>query len=408
MKKNIMWNTIGSVYYSICQWVMTVLIVWIIDYTAAGLLSIAMTTSSCFAILAMFSMRNFQVSDINEEYNSSLYTGSRIITCIAAFFLCLMTTIVLWPDDTEKLICVNAFMLIRVVEAAVDVLHGIDQKHNRYDYIGKSYIIRGTLSVLIFITGNLVTGNLFITLCIIAVAELIVFFAYDWIKTYSLETFLPKLKDKRIIRLLKNCFPIVIFNFLLGLESLIPKTVLEQLCGTEELGIYSSLASPAVVIQLMASVIFIPFLPSFTKAYFEESEKFSGMVQKMYTVMLAGGAAIIVSASVFGRFGLQILFGKEILEHYYLFTPIVISTLFVGYIWIISALLIAIRKIKQLTAGMLISFIICVTISVPVIEESEKNGVSIVQIIVYALFIIYMTALLIYQIPKKKKVISVK
>ena len=63
MKKNIAWNTFGSIFYCVCQWLITVLVVWLDSYSAAGNLSLAMTTSSSFSAISLFSMRNYPGPD---------------------------------------------------------------------------------------------------------------------------------------------------------------------------------------------------------------------------------------------------------------------------------------------------------------------------------------------------------
>ena len=115
-------------------------------------------------------------------------------------------------------------------------------------------------------------------------------------------------------------------------------------------------------------------------------------------------AGVTVLAMIFGRLGLRLLFGQSILEHYYMFMPIVWVTILTAFIWIISSLVIVIRRIKLLLIGMLIDFGICVAIVNPCILAFGKNGVSIVQIIVYALFVAYMVILCEVALSKDKRV----
>ena len=93
MTKNIAWNTFGSVFYSACQWLITVLVVHLSSYESAGYLSLAMTTSSSFSAISLYSMRNFQVSDVKGEYNCNEYVGSRIDTCILGFVCCAIVSV---------------------------------------------------------------------------------------------------------------------------------------------------------------------------------------------------------------------------------------------------------------------------------------------------------------------------
>ncbi len=402
LKKNIAWNTFGSVFYSACQWLITILVVHLSTYESAGYLSLAMTTSSSFSAISLFSMRNFQVSDVKGEYRSNEYVGSRITTCIAAFGCCAIGSI--FGNSWYQILCIYAFMLVRVAEALADVLHGENQKFNRYDIIGKSYILRGIATIVSFVALLVLTDNMLITLFVMALCNLAVALLYDWRNTGRLEDIKPVLFSKEVRDLLKKCVPIVIFSFLLSLENLIPKNVLQQFLGTEQLGIYSTIASPTLVVQVFASVAFNPLLPGFSMAYLTKNyDGFLKKLRKTYLGLALMGVVVTVLAMLLGRLALTILLGKDILEHYYLFIPIVWVTILTASIWIISSIIIALRKIKWLLIGMIGDFILCVLLTGPIVERFGKNGVSIVQIIAYIVYIAFMVFVCEVTIFKDKR-----
>lgn len=402
MKKNVLWNTIGSVFYCMCQWLITVLVVHLGSFEASGQLSLAMTTSSSFSAISLFNMRQFQVSDVNEEYSSKEYFGSRILTCITAQAACMLYAAVT-SNSMSGYWCIVLFMLVRLAEAFVDVFHGINQKFDRYDIIGKSYIARGILTIVAFTTGLIFTKSLVVALTVVAVLNLLVAFTYDFSSTGKLENIRPII-SRRVLRLLATCIPLVIFSFLLSLENLIPKNLLETVHGVEELGIYASIASPTLVVQVMASVAFAPFLPQFIKLYVDgEIKAFRAMFHKILLALLLLALVIIAGAALCGRLGLTVLFGKNILEYYYLFMPIVLCTILTAVIWILSSIVTAMRKIKSLLIGIIIDFGLCLCIARPLVERYDKNGVSIVQIISYSIFVIYMIVVCEISIKRAQK-----
>lgn len=402
MKKSILWNTSGSIFYYFCQWAITILVVRLSkDYIAAGNLSLAMTTSSTFSAISLFSMRNFQISDITEKYNNKIYVGSRIVTCFLAYFMC---TIWIFANSYSLLqrICIEAFMLIRIAEAMVDVLHGVAQKHWRYDLIGKSFFLRGILTILSFVLLIITTSDLKLTLVIMAALNLCCAIFFDLYQVKKIDVVTPVLKNKKVVQLLKECLPIVIFNFLLSLINLIPKLVLEKQAGTDLLGIYSSIASPTLIVQLFASVAFNPMVPLFTDAYLKgDRKKYRQLLHK--TLFLLVVLAITASAGgvLFGEFGLQILFGDKMKPYVSLLLPIIWCTLLTAFIWVLSAILIALRKTKALMYGMIAACLVCLLSVKKMILVYGMNGVSITQIIVMGLFLAYLF-LLCERVGKKK------
>lgn len=389
MKKNVLWNTIGSVFYCVCQWLITVIVVRISSFEDAGYLSLAMTTSSSFSTISLFSMRNFQVSDVKGEYNNDVYVGSRILTCFFSLACC--TLAILKGNSCYQIICIEAFMVVRIAEAIVDVMHGIDQKYDHYDYIGKSYIVRGLITVCSFTLIQVALGELAITLCVMALFNCMVAFLFDWKKTYNLDLFEPLIFDKKVWDLLRRCFPIVVFSFLLSVENLLPKTILQEQYGAEELGIYSSIASPTLIVQVFSAVVFNPFLPALSEIYFRgEIKQFRRLLHRTFLLLIGMCVIVNIGAVILGRFGLSLLFGKGILAYYDIFLPIVWCTILIAVIWILSAVLVALRQIHWLLTGMVFDFLICMSLAGRLIGSYGKNGVSYVQIIVYLLYIIFM------------------
>ena len=388
IRKNVAWNTIGTMVYCAALWVITVIVVHLADYEAAGYLSLAMTTSSTFSVICLFGMRDFQISDVRGEFPKQVYTGSRVLTCAAAFIAC--TAVSLIGNDPYQVLCISAFMLIRVAEGLVDVLYGEDQKIDRYDLIGKSFILRGIGVVVFFTAGMALTRNLLVSILLMAGSSLLVAVCFDWRKTSVLVDVRPKVRDPRVWKLLARCAPIVVYSFLLSAQNLTAKSALQQMEGTAMLGIYSSMASPTLVVQVFATVVFTPFVPRLSRLIAGgEFRSLRGSMRKVYLFFAALAAVVQLGAMLLGRFGLRLLFGEEILAYYGLFYPIVWCTILMAYIYTMAAVLITLRQIRFLFWGMIADYLLCLALVRPCIERFGMNGASIVQIFCFALFVAY-------------------
>lgn len=404
MRKNILLNTFGNIFYSLCQWLITIVVVYVenYEYGAAGILSLAMTTSSSFSAISMFSMRSYQISDAKREFSPGQYFSSRIITCAAALIACTVAAI---PGNTPfQMICIILFMLIRVAEGFADVLFGIDQMHDRYGLICASCILRGGATVVGFVGGMLLTHDLLITLLVMAVLNLLVVFLFDTRKTFSLESVKIKLKDSELITLYRRCLPIVAYTFLLGLVNTIPKTVLQRTSGDDILGIYSSIASPTLIVQVFASVAFAPIIPKLAE-FLEKKDyrSFSKFLRLSYLALIGLAAVAMAGAALVGRAGLVLLFKEDILEYYGLFMPIVMCTILLACVWILQTIAVTVRRLKTLLIGMAVDFVILCLVTYPCIERFGVNGTSYAQIIVYALMIPFIILICEYDIAKRKR-----
>ena len=406
--KNIFYNTFGNIFYSFCQWLITIVVVYLENYEfgAAGILSLAMTTSSSFSAISLFSMRNYQISDSKGEFTQSQYVSSRIITCAAALIACVIYAIP--GNNVFQVLCIAAFMLVRIAEGFADVLFGVDQLHNRYSLICLSCTLRGLMTIGSFVLMMRMTHNLVITLFTMAILNLLIVMIIDIRFTFKLEKIVLNLRDKAILKLLKQCLPLVAFTFLLSLVNLIPKQVLNSLMGEDALGVYSSLASPTLVIQIFASVAFAPFVPKLAKLLEDrEYAKFLKILRLTYLgiVVLAGVA--LAGAAILGRPVLFFLFKEKILENYDLFMPIIWCTLLLAGVWVINAIVITLRRLKMLLIGMAIDFVILCLVTYPCVSIYGQNGVSYAQIIALGLLLPLMAGICEYDIYKRKKITEV-
>ena len=87
LKKNMLYNTIGTSIYLGLQWLITILVVRASGYEDAGILSLAMSISNTIYAISSFGMRGYQSSDIKEEFDNYTYVLSRIITCLIGIII---------------------------------------------------------------------------------------------------------------------------------------------------------------------------------------------------------------------------------------------------------------------------------------------------------------------------------
>ena len=73
IQENIIWNTVGSIIYMVTQWLITILVVRIAGVDTAGNLTLAISVNNIFYSIAMFGIRNYQVSDVKEKYSNNIY-----------------------------------------------------------------------------------------------------------------------------------------------------------------------------------------------------------------------------------------------------------------------------------------------------------------------------------------------
>ncbi|WP_392887976.1 lipopolysaccharide biosynthesis protein [Eubacterium limosum] len=403
VSENMLWNSIGSLIYLFSQWLLTIIIVHLSGYGDAGIFSLAMSLTNMFYCIAVYGIRNYQVSDIKNKYNAGIYILSRIITCVIALIVC-AGFIVINSYNSKTSLAVMLYMVFKISEAFVDVFHGIDQKLWRMDIIGKSFIIRAFSTFALFIATLYLSENLCASIAMMAIGGYFGIIVYDIPQSYKLENFKIDLRFEFVSKLLWECLPLVIYLFLSTSLSTIPRYFLEKFYSNEVLGIYASIATPAVIVQVAASYFFNPFITLFAEKYNKHQlNEFVRLFKKCMFVILLLSIAAIIGAEIFGDFGLRLLFGESILQHSYLLTPIIICTILTAIVWFLCTLLTVIREFKGLIISNVLAVLICVISSLALIPQLAMNGVNIVMIIslgVEILFLIIFGVLNLYRYIK--------
>ena len=165
IKTSIIYNSIGTITYLFCQWLMTFVVVWISGYETAGIMSLSISIATTFNVIAGFSVRNYQSSDINGKYSEKTYIYTRFFTCFLALIITILYAITK-KYNIFTFLCIIIFILFKISEAIIDVYHGSLQKKWEFKTIGISFIVRGLILILIFSLCLLISNNLLLVLLI--------------------------------------------------------------------------------------------------------------------------------------------------------------------------------------------------------------------------------------------------
>ncbi|MBQ7363398.1 MAG: hypothetical protein IJW48_02990 [Clostridia bacterium] len=396
--KSVLWNTVGALFFLVCQWLITVLVVrFSDDYTNAGILSLAMSVTNIFAIIALFNVRNYQVSDTEERFSASDYVSHRIVTCLAALILCIAVALIGgYPPVTA--VCIIAYMVLKLTENFADVFHGIAQKRWRLDIVGISFIIRGTLIVGVFTVAFLLTKNLAVTLSLMAVSNVLALLLYDFNKIRKLERLSLKIDKEKIFSLSKICLPMVGYG--LCIHSIMPlaKCILEAYHGEEALGYYGSVTTVATLIQAFSIMIFTPLIGVFTEHYRDGDRRaLVKLILKLLVMILAITALASLATALLGEWAMVLVFGEEIRDYVYLLYPTIVASSLTAFVWLMGMLLVVMRAMKTLLIGSLAGLAVSVALSFALIPGTVYTGTNIALIVGFSVItLIYLLRFAVY------------
>jgi len=375
------------------------------DFNSAGMLILAISITNIWNVVAVFAGRNIQVSDIKNEYADKEYISIRVLTILLALVLCAVHVLILSNEIYQSFVIV-IYMFVILGIAYSDVLHGILQKQWRMDLIGISCVVRGVLFLGSFIV-FFHFFNLLVAVIAMAFISLAIVFLLDMPLARMYADITLSFDLKRLIRLAKVCFPLVIVAFLFNLIPSFTRIMLARQTDIEMLGIYGSVTLPAAMAQTIAISAFAPIINMMTKSYQEKKYK---SYLRIFWMGIIGISAVFLSfyalSLPFGGWFLRLLFDAEVAQYAQLFSEAIFFSMFMSLGWFIMIPLTVFRKtVVQATiyAG---GAIICLSLASFMIRLFGASGANYIQIISNAT--IFILLLVVTIVISKKQFADLK
>lgn len=400
--QNALYNSIGSIVYIVCQWLITIVVVHLGSYEAAGNLSLAISMSNMFFTFASFSVHDYQVSDFHGKYSPSIYFSTRLLTGFGGLAV-YSAVIALLPGYTGyQRICILLYGVFRLAEVLVDVLQTMEQKAERMDLLFRSYVARGLLHLGGFSGVMALTGNLLLAIGVITVFSFACVLLLDLTACRRLTGLHFAVDGRASLHLLWECLPLMCNSFCQSAIVAIPRSVLEAQWGEYLLGIYASIATPAVIVQSAASWLYTPLLTTFTRYYVQRNKKgYLSLLAKFSAVIAVCIAAALIGGKLLAAWGLGLLFTEEVVAHADLLVPVLVTTIMIACSYFLSALITITRQLKVIAVANIAATLVGAAISAPIIRVWGMNGVNYVIFIAMGLDLLVLIVTLILTLKKR-------
>ncbi len=408
VSQNAVYNTIGTIVFCFCQWITSALLVVHLspDDTAvsnSGLLQLAISVTNIFFAVSCYNMRTFQVSDIKNEYSSGDYIGTRITTAIIAVILCVGYSIVL-QYDARTVLCIFLYMIFKLNETFSDVLHAIDQKYYRMDYVCASLVVRGIVMVVVFAVAIAITHDVLIAVLLMAIGTMMVVVLYDIPRAKTFESIKPIFDKNKIARILLFCLPNVLSSASFVAVTTVPRQMLEKSMGQEALGYYGTIATPIMIVQILATSIFNPMTTELTKHYTNnDSRKFLKLLLRNFLIVAVITMAVFVGVALVGKFAVGLVFGQTFVPYTNLMYGIMGCTAMYSVCWLCTNSLIIMRKLVVCMASSILALIVSFSLCEKFVELFGMDGVSLSVVAAYIVHAICCGTVILINLKRKGK-----
>lgn len=381
LRKNLLFNTAGSLLFYLCQAALNLLVTALAGVAANGMLATAMTIANVCLSVASFGMRTFQVSDLEGKYADRTYLLSRYVTLTAAGAGCLAFAFVNSYSAEQRWV-IALYTAYRLIESWSDVWHGYLQKAERLDVVGISFGVRGLVTAGTVTLGLVLTGNLVITLAALFALSAVYVLAVDLPLAQKHADFATR-GGGSVWALLAECAPLAVYAALNTAIPSVPRYFCERVLGTVKMSYFNNVFLPVLILQVAVIYLFVPFITTFARLWNQKDKAgfFRGLVllAAALAAMWAAGAA---GVALLGRWGLSILYptSPEILDYAPLLQPLVLATVCTVASTVLCHLLTIARDMRGLILGNLAGLAAAAAVSVPLLRAFDVWGAAFATI----------------------------
>lgn len=403
-----LWNTMGSLLIAFQPVVMLMILTRTLGLKDAGVLTIAYANANLFLTIGKYGMRNFQVSDIKEQFSFYQYEISRFITSVLMITISACYVLYMHNRNSyteEKSLTIIWMCLLKGIDAIEDVFHGFYQQKERLDVAGKALAIRMTITIVVFGLGLIILRNLLQALIIATIVSFVIFLLFtNWTYAYFRNK-KEALNWKAVFMLLKICFPLFLGAFLLFYIGNAPKYAIDNVLTDELQACYGFIAMPVFVIELLNGFIFNPMLHKMS-VFWQERK------MKLFVVNILIQIGIIVVITMVCILGAYIC-GVPILSWMYhtdlapYKTELLILLLgggFLGLSGFLAAINTIIREQRKLMHGYLIIAAFAYFFSDKIVASYQIFGAAVLYTMLMAVLSLLFGLLVCYGVMKNKKI----
>lgn len=365
-KKNVICNIYSGGINAILSVVWGSIITRRLGVESAGIFTIAYASACLFLTVGYYGMRNFQVSDMKNEYNWKEYHVSRIMTTVAMLLVALIYTCVMYMQgtyDIEKCLIVMGMSLIKGIDSYEDIYHGKYQRDGRLDiagfFMGTRLLIQLiVMSVLITVSNNLV-GSIYITF-ILGCILLMLFNSFGNLKVHFSK---DNLRLDYLKKLLITCWPICISSFLAFFLNNMSKYVIDLKLDNIVQAYYGYISMPIFGVYLLANFIYTPMINKMSMSWCnKEIRTFKRFVWEAVGLISIVAVLVIFLGNFVGLFLLEKIYKLSLIQYKTEFMILLLGSVLYAYVVYLTVIITIIRQQKKCLyvtgIGIIFSFVI--------------------------------------------------
>jgi len=356
------------------QWSTTVLAVRLGSFETAGNYSLAISFTNLFYYLALFGIRNYQISDIEKRFSNGQYFAARILAAIVAVaFFGITAGVSALTKYTVA--CYTVYMMFKLGEAFTEGYFSLLQVYGKYRRLAYSYMIKGVLPAVAFVVPLAVTHDLLTAVIWMTAGYWVCVLALDIPDLLAMKPGGPEFRGST--RVLLKCIPLMLVSMSVPAMNYITRDAIDVELNSYLLGQYSSLSSVVMVMGTFATVVFVVFVPKISEL--KQNGQWDALLRlcgcSLVVMLLLGGAAM-AAGKILGRWVCRLVFGEAILENFELLIPLILTAVILMCKTFFASMLVPLNRRWSLLVGEASGVGLCELLARPLTRRFGMQGTN--------------------------------
>ena len=314
LKASMGYSFLGQIFYLISQLVILSALAHFRGPAAVGEFGLALAITTPLFLLLNMGFRTAQAVDIGEQFSFATYGGTRLLLTIVATIISIVLA-ALYVDRLSTFLIVVAVVLAKVFESISNLAYGAFQQAGRMDLMAVSFVLRGSITAVAFVSLLLLGADTATALASQVVVWGVIGVFLDYPRASRLVTgtlTYPRLSIGESWRLLRHSAPLGGGLLANSLQMTVTRLMVERMLGLEALGLFTAVGyfqQASVTASNSVSNAIMNKLARLTRS--GQRDKLRKVLLGLLLLLVCAGAAGVAICYYFGDVILLVLFGKS-------------------------------------------------------------------------------------------------
>lgn len=358
---------LGTAIHAASLWLTVIILSHWGGARAVGEYGFALAVFGPLFVFCHLGLRQILTTDIAQKRSFPAYLVSRNLCALAALCAALVGFAIF---DPARLPLMSALGVWKMVEANIDIYHGLFQRERRFDRVALSRAASGIIGVALFAALFSQTQSVTLSVLGLAAGSLVVFWLFDlrfhlkYLQQGMNAVTSPALRQSAGMAaqasLIWLALPLGWAALLISLRTNIPRYLIEWKLGTAELGAFVALGYLITVFALVIGAMGRVVTPRLAEyAHERRWRSFRRLVLKALLMATVPGVTAVMIGYFFSYPIIRLIYGPEIAAYHPVFFHIMVLVWFTCYGTVLNHALEALHLFRQHLSISLAATVLC-------------------------------------------------